>query len=79
MHKSSEFAAEDPRKANKEKAALRMTNLIMEMERGRVKIGKVRVLFLRWHRLSRKVEEENGTEGIFIGGNAKVSAYLLIY
>jgi len=56
-----------------------MTNLIMEMERGRVKIGKVRVLFLRWHRLSRKVEEENGTEGIFIGGNAKVSAYLLIY
>jgi len=61
-------------KANKEKAALRMTNLIMENERGRVKIGKVRVLFLRWHRMSRKAEEENGTAGIFIDRNAKVSA-----
>ena len=51
-----------------------MTNLIMEKERGRVKIGKARVLFLRWHRMARKVEGQYGSEGIFIGGNAKVSA-----
>jgi hypothetical protein len=55
-----------------------MTNLIMEKERGRVKIGEVRVLFLRWYRLARKVQEDQGSEGIFIGGIAKVSDKIFI-
>jgi hypothetical protein len=54
-----------------------MTNLIMEKERGRVKIGKVRTLFLRWYRMAKKVEEEHVPQGIFIGENTKVRASIV--
>ena len=47
----------------------------MEKERGQVKIGKVRTLFMRWHRMARKVEEKHVPEGIFIDENTKVRAH----
>jgi hypothetical protein len=44
----------------------------MENERGRLKTGKVRTLFLRWHSMARNVKEGQVPEGIFIGENTKV-------
>lgn len=54
-----------------------MTNLIMENERVRVKIGKIKTLFMRWYRIARKVEEKQVPEGIFIGGNTKVRTHTI--
>jgi len=49
----------------------------MENERVRVKIGKIKTLFMRWYRIARKVEEKQVPEGIFIGGNTKVRTHTI--